>query len=109
MASGGAAVENTSAKRLDSSMGTRRRGRRALLTAAGVLAGLGFAAAPASGAHHLLRISEVYPAASPNEAFVELQLTAANEHLVDSQDVNTYGPTGVLVNSFEFEGNPPNG
>jgi len=64
---------------------------------------VGFAvnAAPASADHHLMKIREVFPGAS-NTGFIELQMTAGGQNLVNDHDVTTYGPTGLLLNTYEF-------
>ena len=55
----------------------------------------------ASADHHIMNIREVFPGAS-NTGFVELQMVNGGQNFVAPHDITTYGPTGVLINTFEF-------
>jgi hypothetical protein len=77
------------------------RRRIATLTATVVAAALVFASS-AGAAHHLIRISEVYPGSvvDPDSEFVELQLGAQGENQqLNFTSVKIYNSVGVVVNS----------
>jgi hypothetical protein len=87
------------------------RHRAVLCTIGGAVLALVWAA-PASGAHHLVKISEVSAgtAANPGGEFVELQLPAAGENSVAGQaSVSLYDAAGTETNAVTFAANPPNG
>jgi hypothetical protein len=71
-------------------------------------------ASPAAGAHHLLKISEVYPGSTthgPGAEFVELQLPVAGENQVGggTAQVDIYNALGADVGGTPFLVDPPNG
>lgn len=55
----------------------------------------------ASADHHFMQIREVFPGPS-DTGFIELQMYFGGQNLVNDHDVTTYGPTGTLLNTFEF-------
>jgi hypothetical protein len=72
-----------------------------------------FVPAGANAAHHLVKISEVYPGsvAAPAVEFVELQLTAAGENQMTfggGSSVTLYSAAGTMTASGAFASNPPN-
>jgi hypothetical protein len=78
------------------------------------MAWIGFTPSAAQGAHHLVKISEVYvgsPTAIDVE-WVELQLTAAGENQMTfggGSSVSLFDAAGTLTASGTFASNPPNG
>jgi hypothetical protein len=69
-------------------------------------------ASPATAAHHLVKVREVFPGtmANPAAEFVELQLPAAGENLVAGQaSVELYNAGGTQTSTATFLANPPNG
>jgi len=86
-------------------------GRRRLATAA--LAALVAALAWAPGAQatfHLMRIREVYPgsAAHPTSGYVELQMYAAGQDLVEGHALTVYDAAGTLTGTFTFSSDVAN-
>ena len=77
-----------------------RRLRRALVTV-GVIAGTAVWAAPAEANHHVIQVREVFPGPG-NTGYVELQMYAAGQGLVEGHDITLYGPTGLLTHTFSF-------
>ena len=70
------------------------------------------AVAPATAAHHLVKVREVFPGttANPTAEYVELQLPASGENLVANQArVDLANADGSLTNTATFPANPPNG
>ena len=85
-----------------------RAGRTFLLAAAMLL----FAAPSAQAAFHLMKVSEVYPGASnasPNDAFIELQMFDAGQNQVAGHKVDYYTANGTLLGSFTIPNAVPNG
>ena len=70
-----------------------------------------FVCAPALAEFHLMSIREVYvgPAGDPNAQYVELQMYAAGQNVVDGHDLTFYGATGTLLGTVTFTANVPNG
>jgi hypothetical protein len=83
--------------------GSRTRGRFALplLTA---LAALLVIAPAARATFHLMSIREVHPGsvAAPQSSYVELQMYAAGQNLVENHGVTLYGSDGGLLGTFTF-------
>ena len=78
-----------------------RRLRRALVTV-GVIAGTAVVVAPSAEAnHHVIQVREVFPGPG-NTGYVELQMFASGQGLVEGHDITLYGPTGVLTHTFTF-------
>ena len=85
-----------------------RVGRTVLLAVAGAL----LLAPSAHGAFHLMKVSEVYPGASnasPNDAFIELQMFASGQTFVSGHKVDYYTAGGALLGSYTIAGNVTNG
>ena len=85
---------------------------RGVVTIGTVLAASAVLAAPAFGAHHLVRISEVYPGAtgSLDAEAVELQLMANGENQVANQvQIQFYDQAGNAVVGHTLITDPPNG
>jgi hypothetical protein len=71
-----------------------------------------FAAPSAQAAFHLMKVSEVYPGASnasPNDAFIELQMFSAGQNLVGGHKVDYYTAAGGLLGSYTIAANVTNG
>jgi hypothetical protein len=80
-----------------------RRGLAATLAAAGL--GL-LAAAPAQASFHLMDIREVATnPAGPNTSYIELQMYAPGQNLVNGHKVTFYTATGTLLASFTLDKN----
>ncbi len=60
-----------------------------------VLGGL-FAAIPAQGSFHLMKVREVFPDPATAD-YIELQMTAAGQNLVGGHTVTVYNSNGVLT------------
>jgi hypothetical protein len=81
------------------------RGLRALLLAAAALAGtLALGAAPAAATFHLMQIREVYPgsAAAPEAQYVELQMWASGQNLVEGHVLRSYDAAGNVTGASAF-------
>lgn len=78
-----------------------------------VAVGLVVTAPSASASFHLVKISEVYrgndPVNSRDDAFVELQMYAAGQGLVQGKELRYYDGTGAQTASFAFPSNVANG
>ena len=68
-------------------------------------------AAPASATFHLIQIREVYPgsAANPGAEYVELQMWAADQHLVAGHVLRTYDGAGAVTGSDALLADVPHG
>lgn len=68
-------------------------------------------AAPAAADFHLMSIREVYvgPADDASAQYVELQMYAAGQNMVDGHSLTFYGPTGTLVGTVTFTADVANG
>ena len=68
------------------------------------------AAAPARAAFHLMKIVEVFPGteAAPTAQYVQLQMYAAGQHLVNGHSVHVFDSTGGLVSTSTFGGSLTN-
>ena len=69
-------------------------------------------AAPAGAVDHNLRIREVFAGAStghPNARFVELQLAAGGQNMVNGNRVHVYNAAGTNVGTFTFPADLSNG
>jgi len=79
-------------------------GRRAAVAAIGALALLLVAAQPALATFHEMMIREVYPgsAAHPNSEYVELQMWAPGQNLVEGHRISVYGASGSLLGTATF-------
>jgi hypothetical protein len=76
---------------------------RRIAAAAAVLATAGLAAAPAAEASfHLIKVREVFPgtAAHPDSDYVELQMYAAGENLVQLGNLKVFDSAGVLQSTL---------
>jgi hypothetical protein len=85
--------------------------RRGIVLGA-VLLGLGVPVPGAQASYHLMKISEVFPGTAAmgyNDAFVELQMYEAGQHLVAGKDLSFYAASGANTPFFEFPANAPNG
>ncbi len=83
---------------------------RLVATASAATLGTLVFASSASASFHLVKIKEVFLGASGNDAFVELQMPAAGENLVQGQKVTFYGSDGSLASaSPNFPDKAPNG
>lgn len=85
-------------------MSWKRAARAVLLTALVVAGMLASGAAPASATFHLMQIREVYPgsAASPEAEYVELQMWAAGQNLVEGHVLRSYDATGNVTGTSSF-------
>lgn len=84
---------------------SRKGAFRALAaTAASVAALLGLGAAPAAATFHLMQIREVYPgsAAAPEAEYVELQMWAAGQNLVEGHVLRSYDAGGGVTATSTF-------
>ena len=68
-------------------------------------------AAPAEATFHEMSIREVYPGSSalPESEYVELQMWAAGQNLVDGHTLKAYGSTGAPTGTTTFAGNVSGG
>lgn len=67
-------------------------------------------AAPAQASYHLMSVREVATnPAGPNSAYIELQMYAAGQNLVNGHKVTFYTATGSLLASFTLPSNAANG
>jgi hypothetical protein len=83
-----------------------RRGLAAILATAAVALGL---AAPAQASYHLMKVREVATnPAGPNSSYVELQMYAPGQNLVNGHKVTFYTATGDLLASFTLDKNVTN-
>jgi hypothetical protein len=85
-----------------------------LALVAAVLAGLTalLIAPPSAGAaFHLMKVREVFPAsaASPEGAFLELQMFTSGQGLVDNHEITTYNASGNLIHTFVMDSNVGSG
>lgn len=71
----------------------------------------GVLAAPASATFHLMSIREIYPgsAAAPDAEYVELQMYAPGQHLVQGHQVRAFDANGVVIRTTTFPTNAANG
>jgi hypothetical protein len=86
--------------------------RRGIAIAVGLVAFGLVEVAPATAAHHLVKVREVFPGttANPTAEYVELQLPASGENLVANQArVDLANADGSLTSTATFAANPPNG
>jgi hypothetical protein len=67
------------------------------------LVGLTLTAAPASASFHLIKVREIYPAASAG--FVELQMYSAGEYLVAGHHLVSYNSNGSVADDFTLPSN----
>ena len=81
-------------------LGGRTRARLALPLLA-VLAAMG-AASPAQASFHLIKVREVFPGttANPESDYVELQMYAAAQNLVNLGDLEVLNSTGTVTSHF---------
>ena len=79
--------------------------RRGIVCASVVLGALA-AASPASALQHLISVQEAYPgsAVNPGSEFVELQMYASGQSLVQTHAVRFYSATGAQTTSATFSG-----
>lgn len=72
---------------------------------------LAAASMPAAAVFHLMSIREVYvgPADDANAQYVELQMYAGGQNLVDGHSLTFYDATGALAGTVTFAGNVANG
>jgi hypothetical protein len=77
-------------------------GRRACLVLLLTGAALLLAAGPAQASFHLIKVREVFPGtiAHPNADYVELQMYAAGQYLVQFGELEVLGPTGTVTSKF---------
>jgi cysteine-rich repeat protein len=77
----------------------------------GFLATLLLTARPAHASFHLIKIVEVFSGtpASPAAQYVVLQMFATGENFVGSHAIKVYDKDNVLINTFTFASNLPNG
>jgi hypothetical protein len=77
-----------------------------MLRRAATIAALGLALAvpPASATFHEMSIREVYPGslAEPEAEYVELQMWAAGQNLVEGHSLKAYGPGGTVTGTTTF-------
>ena len=66
---------------------------------------------PAAATFHEMWIREVYPgsAAQPDSEYVELQMWAAGQHLVDGHSISFYDAGGTSLGAETFSGNVASG
>lgn len=86
------------------------RGLRALFVSVGALAVmLALGAGPAAATFHLMQIREVYPgsAAAPEAEYVELQMWASGQNLVEGHVLRSYDAAGNVVGSSTFAHDVP--
>lgn len=81
-------------------LGTRR-GRRALIGLVGTLAATAVLPAPASADHHLMLIRELYAGGS-DDSFIELQMYAPGQHIVDGHHIILYDNLGTPTFTYTF-------
>jgi hypothetical protein len=99
-------------------MGTRHRGegrragagRRAFLALLSASAAVLLVASPARASFHLIKVREVFPGtiAHPNSDYVELQMYAAGQYLVQFGELEVLGPTGTVTSKFTPGGSVAN-
>lgn len=82
--------------------------RRAKFAAALAVAGLAGAASSASASFHFMKVREVFPDSGTSD-YVELQMTAAGQNLVNTHSITVYNSSGMLSGSFTFTGNVASG
>jgi hypothetical protein len=87
--------------------------RRVLLAPIAFLAFLALlaAAAPAEASFHLMKVRAVYPgaAATPDDAFVELQMYATGENHVAGHELQAFDASGAPNGGAAFAADVPNG
>jgi hypothetical protein len=73
------------------------------------LAGIGFAAPPASATFHEMSIREIYAgsASHPNAKYVELQMWHSGQNLVGGHTLFTFGPGGALAEEDSLASDVP--
>lgn len=91
-------------------MGTQHRGeerrggagRRACIALPLVAATMLLAACPAQASFHLIKVREVFPGtiAHPSSDYVELQMYAAGQHLVQFGELEVLSSTGTVTSKF---------
>src|SRR5690349_9013755 len=67
-------------------------------------------ARPAEASFHLMKITEVFAgnAASPNAQFIELQMHANGQNLVNGAVVEVFDASNTLIQAFTFSANVTN-
>jgi hypothetical protein len=82
----------------------RQAARLACLTSLALAAALLFGAAPALATFHLMQFREVYPgsAAAPEAEYVELQMWASGQNLVDGHVLRSYDAVGSVTGTSTF-------
>ncbi len=81
------------------------RGLRALfLSVAALAATLALGVAPAAATFHLMQIREVYPGstAAPEAEYVELEMWASGQNLVEGHALRSYDASGVVTGTSTF-------
>lgn len=87
------------------------RGLRVLFFSAAVIATtLALGPAPASATFHLMQIREVYPGstAAPEAEYVELQMWASGQNLVEGHALRSYDAVGNVIGTSTFTHNVAN-
>ena len=74
------------------------------------VAGVG-ACASASGAQHLMKVTEVFPgtASQPMAQYVELQMYTGGQNQVNGHAVRVYDAADTIVGTYTFTASVPNG
>jgi hypothetical protein len=92
-------------------MGRRFGTARVVIAAVLALAALALPAAPAQAVFHLMKIREVYTGSpsDSNSQFVELQMYAFGQNLVQGHSVHFYAASGSNTPTETFAANVPNG
>lgn len=77
-------------------------GRRFFASASVAVAGLLFAVPAAQASFHLIKVREVYPGTSahPDSGYVELQMYASGQYLVQFGQLEVLNSTGSVTNTF---------
>jgi hypothetical protein len=67
------------------------------------IAAMLLAAGPAQASFHLIKVREVFPGTSahPNSDYVELQMYAAGQSLIQFGELEVLGPTGTVASKFK--------
>jgi hypothetical protein len=88
----------------------RRRGSLKGIALTLAVAGLALLAPPASASYHLMSIREVATdPAGADSGYIELQMYASGQNLVNGHSVTFYTASGSLLATFPLTSNPPNG
>jgi hypothetical protein len=87
-----------------------RLGRIVARTAAALAVLLCVGVAPAAATFHLMQIREVFPGsiAVPGAQYVELQMWASGQNLVEGHVLRSYGAGGAVTGTSTFSHNVPN-